>query len=181
MSWEHTEVLWSCFALHLRIVFPLSLALSLSIYIYYIYNIYIYNYQIIVTFLYCWLSLLITSIISISIMQPWLRMAFCCSISSIFTTPKGGLACSMIRWPIWICQEPSFSADIQGHIIAINDSLHEAHPLRDQVIELFDEDPENRQLGYSGYAPPKPLNQCMLKPTKPRPEWPKGRWHKDFA
>ena len=34
-----------------------------------------------------------------------------------------------------------FSADIQGHVIAINDSLHESHPFGYQVVKFFDEDP----------------------------------------
>jgi len=34
-----------------------------------------------------------------------------------------------------------FSADIQGHVIAINNSLHESHPFGYQVVKLFDEDP----------------------------------------
>ena len=33
------------------------------------------------------------------------------------------------------------SADVQGHVIAVNDALHKTHPLGDEVVELFDEHP----------------------------------------
>ena len=34
------------------------------------------------------------------------------------------------------------SADVQRHVIAVDDSLDETHPFGDQIVEFFDEDPD---------------------------------------
>ena len=55
------------------------------------------------------------------------------SLCTIFLTTKtldSEIAC-----------KPRCSADVQWHVIAVNDALHKTHPLGDEVVELFDEHP----------------------------------------
>ena len=57
------------------------------------------------------------------------------------------------RTPFWLLRLPSgqarSSANVQWHVIAVHNALYEAHPLGDEVVELFDEDPTSQDVSPS--------------------------------